>query len=1194
MMSKDANAGGAGQEKTTGGAGQEKKSGGDAKAGKGDTATAEKDGRDWSLTLNLPQTEFPMRAGLPDLEPKLLKRWDEMGLYQKLRAQSKGRARFVLHDGPPYANGNIHIGHALNKILKDLVVKSQQMLGHDSNYVPGWDCHGLPIEWKIEEEYRAKGSTRVKDEIPINEFRKQCRDFAAKWVSVQREEFKRLGVIGDWENPYSTMNFAAEAVIAVEIMKFAMNGLLYRGSKPVMWSVVEKTALAEAEVEYHDYQSDMIWVKFPVAETSIADLRNASVVIWTTTPWTIPGNRAVAYSKKISYVVAWVPPVNRPLPVTVGDLTTDEREHATVTCESVEQYADNLTKLLEIRTLILAHYGPSKFVVAGRLFGEFRRAMAKALKLDKIEQLVFETRPINAASFERITCAHPLRSLGYDFPVPLLDGDHVTDDTGTGFVHTAPGHGSDDYIIWMQNQAALNKRGLDTSIPFTVDGDGVMTKAAPGFEGKRVLKENGDKGDANDAVIKALSDAGNIIARGRLKHQYPHSWRSKKPVIFRNTPQWFIAMDKALHLSLSPRGEAGAAGAGEGAVKSAALGASSPPPHPNPLPLHAERGYATTGRGSEALHLSLSPRGEAGAAGAGEGAVGSTTSAGSPPPHPNPLPLHAERGDAMTGRGDKGPHSKSLANFAGGDALFEAMGDTLRSRALKAITQTQWVPESGENRITGMIAGRPDWVVSRQRAWGVPICVFRNTKTEALAPSRDFAKSGDLQKRIIAAFEKDGADVWFADGAKERFLDGIVPAAEQADWEQVRDILDVWFDSGCTHAFTLEKRADLATLREDEGGPDRIMYLEGSDQHRGWFHSSLLESCGTRGRAPYDIVLTHGFVLDEKGRKMAKSVGNVVAPQAVIKESGADILRLWVAASDYSDDLQVGPTVLKTFSETYRKLRNTLRWMLGALAHFKPGDEVPHNDMPELERLMLHRLSELDGEIRTAYESYDFRKVVGLLSQFMNTELSAFYFDIRKDALYCEAPSSHKRKASLTVIDILCDALIKWLAPILSFTSEEAWLQYRPGDNGSVHLQPFPDVPASWRDDKLAQKWARVRAVRSVVTGALEVERANKQIGSSLEAAPVVSISDPDLLASLNGVDMAEVAITSAIKVANGAAPPGAFTLPDVKSVGVVVHKAEGKKCARSWRITTDVGSDPEFPNLSARDAAAMREIDAG
>ena len=723
----------------------------------------------------------------------------------------------------------------------------------------------------------------------------------------------------------------------------------------------------------------------------------------------------------------------------------------------------------------------------------------KAAKVDAFEKRA----TVSAKDLSALDCAHPLASLGYDFPVPLLDGDHVTDDTGTGFVHTAPGHGSDDYIIWMQNQAALNKRGLDTSIPFTVDRDGVMTKAAPGFEGRRVLNEKGDKGDANDAVIKALSDAGNIIARGRLKHQYPHSWRSKKPVIFRNTPQWFIAMDTALSKVSDPPG--------------------------------------------------LTP-GSTGAVVQGVRPGGSDT--------------------------------------LGGDVLFEALGDTLRSRALKAITETEWVPPSGQNRITGMIAGRPDWVVSRQRAWGVPICVFRNTKTESLAPSRDFAKSGDLQKRIIAAFEKDGADVWFADGAKERFLDGLVPNAELGDWEQVRDILDVWFDSGCTHAFTLEKRDDLATLRADEGGPDRIMYLEGSDQHRGWFHSSLLESCGTRGRAPYDIVLTHGFVLDEKGRKMAKSVGNVIAPQAVIKESGADILRLWVAASDYSDDLQVGPTVLKTFSETYRKLRNTLRWMLGALAHFKPGDDVAHNDMPELERLMLHRLSELDGEIRSAYETYDFRKVVGLLSQFMNTELSAFYFDIRKDALYCEAPSSMKRKASLTVIDILCDALIKWLAPILSFTGEEAWLQYRPGDTGSVHLQPFREVPASWRDDKLAAKWARVRAVRSVVTGALEVERAAKRIGSSLEAAPVVYITSLDLPEALDGVDFAEVCITSGITISNKSAPAGAFAVPEFPGVGVVVHKAEGKKCARSWRITTDVGSDPAFPDLSARDAAAMREID--
>ena len=1038
---------------------KDKSATGDAGAKVKTAEGAKQDGaRDWGATLFLPQTDFPMRAGLPELEPKLLKRWDEMGLYEKLREEAKGRPKFVLHDGPPYANGNIHIGHALNKILKDLVVKSQSMLGHDSNYVPGWDCHGLPIEWKIEEAYRAKNKN--KDEVPVNEFRAECRAFAAKWIDVQREEFKRLGVIGDWKNPYTTMKFESEAVIAAEIMKFAMNGLLYRGSKPVMWSVVEKTALAEAEVEYQDYQSDTIFVKFPV-KGYLSDgklvpfdnghfLHGANVVIWTTTPWTLPGNRAISFSSKITYAVY----------------------------EIEEAPADNWLKQGD------------KIIVAAKTEGDENSLLNQLLKAARATKYKLVS-PGFVSGLERLVCSHPLASLGYTFPVPLLDGDHVTDDTGTGFVHTAPGHGSDDYIVWMTHQKALHDRGIDTSIPFTVDADGVLTKAAPGFEGKRVLTENGDKPkpdvSANDAVIKALSEANALIARGRLKHQYPHSWRSKKPVIYRNTPQWFISMDSA------PGGR---------------------------LP------------GGD--HLGV--------------------------------PLREESPSA----------TKSL-----------------REIALEQITKTQWVPASGENRITGMIAGRPDWVVSRQRAWGVPICVFRNTKTEVLAPSRDFAKSGELQKRIIAAFEKEGADVWFADGVKDRFLGGLVPPNEMADWDQVRDILDVWFDSGCTHAFTLEKRDDLATLRNDEGGFDRIMYLEGSDQHRGWFHSSLLESCGTRGHAPYDIVLTHGFVLDEKGAKMAKSLGNVVAPQTVIEKSGADILRLWVASSDYSDDLRIGPEILKTASENYRKLRNTLRWMLGALAHLKPGDAVTYSQMPELEKLMLHRLAELDPEIRAAYETYDYRKVISVLSQFMNTELSAFYFDIRKDTLYCEARSSVKRKAALTVVDMICDAVMKWLAPILSFTAEEAWLQLNPDAKGSIHLEPFADILPEWIDEKLAAKWQKVRAVRAVVTGALELERAAKNIGSSLEAAPVVHINNADLQSALDGVDFAEVCITSAITISEKAAPAGAFTLAEVPGVAVLPAKAEGKKCARSWRITTDVGSDPAYPDLSARDAAAMQEYDA-
>jgi isoleucyl-tRNA synthetase len=1045
----------------------------------GQDKQGEAPGRDWSKTLFLPKTDFPMRAGLPEMEPKLLKRWDEMKLYERLRATSKGRPKFLLHDGPPYANGNIHIGHALNKILKDLVTKSQSMLGFDSNYVPGWDCHGLPIEWKIEEEYRAKG--RNKDAVPVDEFRKQCRAFAQGWIEVQREEFKRLGVVGDWEHYYSTMAYRAEATIAGELMKFAMNGLLYRGSKPVMWSVVEKTALAEAEVEYEDYQSDTIWVKFPVAETYTTattaigaakqsdPILKASVIIWTTTPWTIPGNRAISFNAKIAYgayEVTGAPDGNW---AKAGD------------------------------TYILAD-----------------KLAAEVMKSAKVES--FEKRAsVSAEVLRQLICAHPLRGLGYDFDVPMLDGDHVTDDTGTGFVHTAPGHGTDDYQIWMAHGRELAARGIDTTIPFTVDADGILTKEAPGFEGKRVLKANGDKGDANDAVIKALSAANALIARGRLKHQYPHSWRSKKPVIFRNTPQWFIAMDKALVDATSA---------------------------PSPL--------------------------------AGEGRGGGYTTTATAPGTPTPNPSPQGGGGYDERRGSNSP--------------------TLRHIALDAISKTEWVPASGENRIRGMIEARPDWVISRQRAWGVPITVFVHKESNEVIPGPQFTKSDELVRRITSAMAKGGADAWFEAGAAARFLDGLVD--DPAQWMQVTDILDVWFDSGSTHAFTLEDPAHFPQLagvkRQVDGGQDRVMYLEGSDQHRGWFHSSLLESCGTRGRAPYDVVLTHGFVLDEKGLKMSKSLGNVVAPQTVMAESGADILRLWVAASDYSDDLRIGKEILKTFVETYRKLRNTLRWMLGALGHFDPAtDTVEPKQMPELERLMLHRLAELDADIRKAYAEYDYRKVVGALSQFMNTDLSAFYFDIRKDALYCEPLSSNTRKASLTVIEQIFRCTTAWLAPILSFTAEEAWTTRYPGTDVSVHLETFPEIAAGWRNDKLAERWEVIRRVRGVVTGALEIERAAKRMGSSLEGAPVVHVTDDAILKALGDIDLAEVCITSGATLLKAAPPPDAFQLAEVPGVAVVPKRAEGKKCARSWRVTTDVGSDPAYPELSARDAKAVRELDA-
>ncbi len=1036
------------------------------------TDNAPKDmSRDYSKTLFLPQTEFPMRAGLPQKEPEILARWNEINLYQKLREKSAGQARFVLHDGPPYANGNLHIGHALNKILKDIVVRSQQMAGYDANYVPGWDCHGLPIEWKIEEQYRAKGKN--KDAVNINEFRGECRAFAQHWLDIQREEFKRLGGTGDWDNPYCTMAFHAEAQIAAEIMTFADNGLLYRGSKPVMWSVVEKTALAEAEVEYHEHTSTTVFVKFEVTGgvfgntlkydsegnpylicsdgenfkqealssgginsfedahefTVAADaLSKSSIVIWTTTPWTLPANRAIAFSESISYGIY----------------------------EVTQTADDNWTRKDE------------RLVIADKL--------AETIKsLGRIEEWK-RICNVDPALLRTVLCAHPFASLHEHyrtFRSPLIAADFVTDDTGTGFVHIAPGHGQDDYILWSNNKDRFAHH--DTKeVPHTVAPDGIYYPHVALFEGARVYDDKGKEGDANKRVIEKLIEANAIVARGKLRHQYPHSWRSKAPLIFRNTPQWFIAMDREIK-------------------------GTSPKPQ------------------------------------------------------------------------------------------------TLRTSALDAITKTQWVPASGENRITSMIANRPDWVVSRQRAWGVPIAIFVNKETG------EILKDANVNARILAAFNADGADAWFIEGAATRFL---APDYNPQDFEQVMDVLDVWFDSGSTHAYTLEDPLHFPAFkglkRTCDGGNDIVMYLEGSDQHRGWFHSSLLESCGTRSKAPFDVVLTHGFVLDVKGNKMSKSVGNVVAPQDVIKQSGADILRLWVAASDYSDDLRIGAEIIKTFNETYRKLRNTIRWMLGAL-HHKTHD-VRYHEMSGLERYMLHKLAVLNVEINAAYKSYDYKKVVSLLSHFMTADLSAFYFDVRKDTLYCEPASSPLRAASLSTIDHIFKCVTLWLAPILAFTCEEAWLARYPdvqAAGGSVHLEMLPDLPSEWRNDSLAATWETIRRVRRVVTGALEVERAAKNIGSSLEAAPRVFIQDAKIRELLNAEfegnaaeGFADVCITSALSFVEGQAPANAFHLPDVEGVWVVFEKALGEKCARSWRIRQDIGADPAYPDVSLRDALALKEWD--
>jgi isoleucyl-tRNA synthetase len=988
---------------------------------------------DYSSTLYLPQTDFPMRAGLPQKEPEIAKRWKEQDLYKQLRASAAGRQKFVLHDGPPYANGNIHIGHALNKVLKDVITRSFQMRGRDANYVPGWDCHGLPIEWKIEEKYREKG--KDKNEVPVNEFRRECRDFAQGWINIQSEEFRRLGIEGDFDNPYTTMAYHSEARIAGELLKIAMSGQLYRGSKPIMWSVVERTALAEAEVEYHEVESDTIWVKFPVikapvssmveheegdgrfetAERMRADLASASIVIWTTTPWTIPGNRAISFSSRVKYGLYEVTSSANDFGPRPGELLV---------------FADSLAQVCAEKA-----------------------------------KITLERRwPVDSSVLQSITCAHPLADLGYTFDVPLLDGDHVTDDAGTGFVHTAPGHGREDYDVWIRYNSDLLKQFTEKKlgrlnfeemkIPFTVGDDGFYTDEAPGFgpsaEGgaARVMDDNGKKGDANKRVIEALIAANNLFARGRIKHDYPHSWRSKKPVIFRNTPQWFVYMDKDL----------------------------------------------------------------------GDGA-------------------------------------------------------TLRSRALAAIDQTRFVPAGGQNRLRAMIEQRPDWVLSRQRAWGVPICVFADKDGNVL-------KDEAVNARILEAFETEGADAWFAEGAKERFLGS---EHDGETWQMVTDILDVWFDSGSTHTFTLEDRPDLKWPAD--------VYLEGSDQHRGWFHSSLLESCATRGRAPYDTVITHGFTMAEDGRKMSKSLGNTVTPQEVMGQSGADILRLWVMNTDYWEDQRLGKTIIQTNIDAYRKIRNTIRWMLGTLAHDK-GEDIAYADLPELEKLMLHRLAELDAVVRQGYDEFDFKRIVRTLSDFANVELSAFYFDIRKDTLYCDAPSSLKRRSALFVIRKLFDCLVTWFAPMMPFTMEEAWLSRDPQAQ-SVHLEQFPAIPADWSNEALAEKWKKVRAVRRAVTGALEIERKDKRIGSSLEAAPVVHIADAELMAALDGLDFAEICITSDISLVSGEGPSDAFRSEDVGEVSVEPKRAEGVKCARSWKITRDVGSDSDYPDVSARDAQALRELAA-
>ncbi len=931
--------------------------------------------QDYKSTVYLPRTDFPMKAGLPKREPEILARWEETDLYRRIREASKGREKFILHDGPPYANGHLHIGHALNKVLKDVINRCQQMLGKDANYVPGWDCHGLPIEWKIEEKYRKK--KKDKDEVPVVEFRKECREFADEWIDVQRTEFKRMGVVGNWDHPYTTMTYAAEAKIAEELGKFLLDGSPYRGSKPVMWSPVEKTALAEAEVEYYDHTSTTIFVRFPVITPSVPEVDGAAVVIWTTTPWTMPGNRAVAFGPAIEY--------------TVFEVTA-------TTAESRAQVGE---------TLIVATKRLAEMTAECGITGHEARA---TLKGDALTDTV---------------CRHPLRGQGFDYDVPALAADFATTDEGTGFVHIAPGHGADDWVLGVAN-------GIE--VPHTVGEEGRFFGHVPLFAGMHVYK-------CNDDVAEIIYDAGGLLGKGSLVHRYPHSWRSKQPLIFRNTAQWFISME-------------------------------------------------TTG---------------------------------------------------------------------------------LRDKALKAIDETRFVPASGQNRLRGMIAERPDWVVSRQRAWGVPITVFVNKETDE--PLRDPA----VMERVVSTFKEEGADAWFT-SPPDRFL-GSDYSAE--DYEQVTDILDVWFDSGSTHAFVLEDGEwdDLAWPAS--------LYLEGSDQHRGWFHSSLLESCGTRGRAPYETVLTHGFVMAEDGQKMSKSLGNIVEPQNVYNQQGADILRLWVIGSDYAEDLRIGPEIVKQQADVYRRLRNTLRFLLGNLHGFSDAERVPLEDLPELERWVLDRLWRMDTALRETCENFQFHTFFTELHNFCTVDLSAFYLDIRKDSLYCDRLDEPRRCAARTVLDELFNCLTTWLAPFICFTAEEAWLA-RTGEDAvnSVHLRTFPDLPDAWRDDALMEKWRRVRAVRRAVTGALELERAEKRIGSSLQAAPRV-FTDADTAALFADLNAAELFITSGAAFDTDTAPEDAFRLEDVADVAVVPALAGGEKCDRCYQVLEDVGSVNGHPTVCRRCADA-------
>ncbi len=894
--------------------------------------------------INLPKTAFSMKANLQNKEPGIIDYWEKINLYKKLRSDSNGKEKFILHDGPPYANGDIHMGTALNKILKDVIVKFHQMNGKDSVYVPGWDCHGLPIEWKIEEQY--KKNKKNKNEVPVNEFRKECRDFAKKWIEVHKKQFKRLGVVGDWENYYSTMSFDAEAQIVRELGKFLKEGSLYRGYKPVLWSTVEKTALADAEVEYMNHKSDTIYAAFKIKKTQNEKLLNSDIIIWTTTPWTIPANRALAYNKNLKYILI-----------------------------KIEDSSD---------------FKDKKIIVAEALL----KSLLEECNIKNFSKIL----TFSGKDFEGTICSHPFSKIGFDYDIPMLEANFVTTEQGSGIVHCAPSHGPDDFNLCLKNNIKAEE---------TVDDDGKYTKHVPKFEGIHIFK-------ANKIIIENLKEQKNLLSSGELIHSYPHSWRSKAPLVHRATPQWFISM--------------------------------------------------------------------------------------------------------------------------------ESHG--LRKKALKSIDETNFYPSKGKERLRSMIELRPDWCVSRQRVWGVPIPVFLSKK------SSEVLVDDEITENIASIFEKEGADCWFEDDA-QRFLG---KKYKSEDYQKMTDIVEVWFDSGSTHAYVLEKREDLKWPAS--------MYLEGSDQHRGWFHSSLLESCGTRGRAPFESILSHGFVVDGKGLKMSKSLGNIISPEEILKKYGADILRIWVAASDYAEDLRIDYSILEQHAESYRKIRNTFRYILGNLndSHEKIDfEKIDIKSFPELEQYMLHKIYGLNLLFEKNFEKYNFHTIYKELLNFCTTDLSAFYFDIRKDVLYCDSLESDKRKFTIKFLNIILEILLKWFAPVLSFTTEEIYSLLKIKESGSIHLEKFPKIPSKWNNKVINSKWTELIRIRDKCNSSIELKRASKEIGSSLEADLKIFLTEK-LIEISKGIDFSELCITSGASI-------NKIDQNNTEEINILTSKAEGKKCNVCWKI---------------------------